>query len=1055
MIAFDQKVSVNAHNELLSNVLYRILKPLNISYSVVSNQIVLQKGSTKKNDEVSGAQQEQKTLTGVVLDAAGLSLPGASVVEKGTNNSVSTDMDGKFTIRVDNGAKILVVSYIGFDNMEILISNKTDFKITLKESSQNLEEVVVIGYGTQRKEAVTGSVASIGGEALNEVAAVNVTQALQGRLPGVELSQTSSKPGAAMQIRIRGTRSLTGSNDPLIVLDGIPFAGSIGDISPVDIKSVDILKDASATAIYGSRGANGVILITTNKGRKNQKAKFSYNGFGGAKDVFAKYDMMNGDQLAALRDYAGVYPADGVDEIRGTNTDWQDMLYGSGQMISHDVSVSGGTEFGSYNAGIGYYKEEAVLPGQRYERFNLRAGTDQQINNSIRVGFTTNSNYAITNGDNIGAYAALAGSPIANPYNEDGSLKRVVSSAADDQWVYTRQTINGLGESYVNLNRAFSSYNNIFGEVKIPGVDGLKYRINTGLNFRMSNNGYYEGAGVFDVNPITLSNASIRNEMSTQWVIENLLSYDKTFADKHTINFVGLYSNEQFTSNTSSISRNGITSDAFQFYNLGQSEEEAVINPANQDYTQWGLTSYMARLMYSYDNRYFVSATLRSDGSSRLAPGNKWVTYPAVSAGWTVSNESFMKNVSSINMLKLRAGYGQTSNQAVTPYQTLGSLSTRPYNFGSTNLTGVYVTQLPNPALGWEFSTTWNYGIDFGILNNRISGTIEYYKTNTKDLLQRVNLPVTSGVSNYVANVGTTENKGYELSLTGVILDNPKGLNWTVGLNLYTNRNKLVSLASGALRDTNNSWFVGYNINSIFDYEKVGLWQQGDPHMSILEGVTDISNVPGTIKVKYTGDFNSDGSPTRAINASDRQIIETDPDFQGGFNTNLSYKGFDFSAVGAFKSGGVLISTLYGSNSYLNLLNGRRGNVNVDYWTPDNTDADFPNPKGLRSGDNPKYMSTMGYFDASYMKIRAMTLGYTLEQEFIKDLGIDKLRVYFTAQNPFVFFSPYHRRSGMDPETNSLGNENQAVTSYNSRFLVIGTNTPSTRNYLFGLNLTF
>ena len=390
----------------------------------------------------------------------------------------------------------------------------------------------------------------------------------------------------------------------------------------------------------------------------------------------------------------------------------------------------------------------------------------------------------------------------------------------------------------------------------------------------------------------------------------------------------------------------------------------------------------------------------------------------------------------------------------------MGALSTRPYNFGTTNSTGVYVTTLPNPDLGWEYSTTWNYGLDFAFLNNRLSGTIEYYKTNTKDLLQRVNLPATNGVSGYVGNVGETENKGYEIALNGVILDNPKGLSWTVGVNLYANQNKLVKLASGAQRDEANSWFVGYNINSIYDYEKVGIWQEGDPYMSIYEpgptGINQQGTVVGSIKVKYAGDFNPDGSPTRAINGNDRQIIETDPDFQGGFNTNLTYKGFDFSAVGAFKSGGVLISTLYGGNSYLNLLNGRRSNVDVDYWTPDNRDAEYPNPRGIRSGDNPKYISTMGYFDASYVKIRALTLGYTLDQEFMRSLGIQKLRLYFTAQNPFVLFSPYNRKSGMDPETNSFGDENQAVTgTYQRRFTVIGTNTPSTRNFLFGLNFTF
>ncbi|WP_281310346.1 SusC/RagA family TonB-linked outer membrane protein [Flavobacterium flavigenum] len=1002
----------------------------------------------------AGAQTKVK---GTVSDANG-PIPGANVNLKGTKTGVSTGFDGTYSIDVPSNG-VLVFSFIGLKSKEVAVNGQNQINVKLEEESGVLKEVVVIGYGTQRKEAVTGSVASIGGKELNEVQSSNVTQALQGRLAGVELLQTSSKPGAAMQIRIRGTRSLTGSNDPLIVLDGVPFAGQIGDINPVDIKSIDILKDASATAIYGSRGANGVILITSNKGRKNQKATFNYNGFTGIKQVFSQYDMMDGAKFSALRTAAGLY-TNGLDESNNNNTNWQDSLYGAGEMISHDISVSGGSEGGAYNAGLGYYKEDAVLPGQSFERYTLRAGLDQQIGKVLRLGFNTNSNYSITNGDNIGTGTALGTSPLANPYNPDGSLKRTVRMAADENWVYTRESINNLGESYVNLTKAFSSYNNIFAELKIPGVEGLKYRMNTGLNFRVSNGGYYEGQGVFDVNPTTLSEAAIRNELSTQWLVENLLTYDKTFADKHTINFVALYSNEQYTGNTSRITRRGITSDAFQFYNMAQSEEPIIIKPEEQDYTQWGLSSYMARAMYSYDNKYFISGTVRSDGSSRLSEGNKWVTYPAVSVGWTVSNESFMKNFSWLNLLKLRAGYGETSNQAINPYSTLGSLSTRPYNFGNTNSTGVYVTELPNADLGWEYSTTWNYGLDFGFFNNRLSGTIEYYKTNTKDLLQRVNLPVTSGVASYVANVGESENKGYEISLNGVILDNPKGFSWSVGFNLYANENKLVKLASGATRDEGNSWFVGYNINSIYDYEKVGLWKEGDPYMSILEpnqkyGINDPGTVVGSIQVKYNGTYNPDGSPTRAINASDRQIIETDPDFQGGFNTNLSYKGFDFSAVGAFKSGGVLVSTLYGGASYLNLLNGRRSNVDVDYWTPDNRDAEYPNPKGLRSGDNPKYMSTMSYFDASYVKIRALTLGYTLDQQFMRDLGIERLRLYVTAQNPFVFFSPYHKMSGMDPETNSFGDENQAVASYQRRFLVIGTNTPTTRNYLFGLNLTF
>jgi len=456
--------------------------------------------------------------------------------------------------------------------------------------------------------------------------------------------------------------------------------------------------------------------------------------------------------------------------------------------------------------------------------------------------------------------------------------------------------------------------------------------------------------------------------------------------------------------------------------------------------------------MYDYDNRYMLSATLRSDASSRLAPEHRWHTYPAVSAGWNVANESFMKGIDWINMLKLRVGYGQTSNQAIAPYATLGRLSTRPYNFGEENYAvGYYVTQLPNSNLGWEFSETWNYGLDFSLLSNRLSGTIEYYTTHTKDLLLGVGLPPTSGVQSYTANIGQTQNKGIELTLNGTILAGGRdGLTWDLGVNLYANRNKLTALASGATQDVGNSWFVGYNINAIYDYEKIGLWQEGDPHLDILEPGGKV----GMIKVKYTGGYNDDGTPVRPINADDRQVMNVDPDFEGGFNTRLAYKGFDLSVVGFFKSGGLLVSTLYGSGGYLNTLTTRNNNVKVDYWTPENTDAKYPNPAGPLSGDNPKYGSTLGYFDASFLKLRTISLGYDFNRSLIKSPNM-RLRGYFTVQNPFVMFSPYHRESGMDPETNSFGDENSAVSSYPNRILTIGTNAPATRNYVVGLNLVF
>jgi TonB-linked outer membrane protein, SusC/RagA family/TonB-dependent outer membrane receptor, SusC/RagA subfamily, signature region len=1000
---------------------------------------------------------QQRSITGRVVDANNNPLAGVNVVEKGTTNGVMTGVDGRFSITVASGTSVLSFSFIGYEAQDITIGNQSSVNVTLIETVTGLNEVVVVGYGTQRKEAVTGSVASISGNDLRSVPSSNITQALQGRVSGVDMEQTSTKPGATMQIRIRGTRSLNASNDPLVVLDGIPFAGSIADISPSDIKSIDILKDAAATAIYGSRGANGVILITSNKGMKGQKSMVTYNGYYGMQSIFAQYPMMNGSEFRALRTAANMYPIDGADESDSYSTNWQDLFYRTGMVTSHDLGVSGGTEKGNYNFGVGYYKNESVIPGQDYSRFTFRGTLDQEIGKYFRFGFTSNNNYSITMGSNLGLYGVLSLSPLANPYNADGTWKRTIKMPLDEQWTYSKDIINNLGDGWIDQTKAYSSYNTIYGEVKIPGIEGLKYRANVGANFRMSNGGQYTGQGIFALNATTVSTATISNSLATNWAIENLLTYDRTFAEKHQVNLVALYSAEQSLANNSQISAKDIPADALQFYNLGRAAGEFTIDPNYQGYQMSGLMSWMGRVMYSYDNRYMLSVTYRSDASSRLAEGHKWHSYPAISVGWNIANESFMKNITQINSLKLRVGYGETSNQSINPYATLGLLSTRPYNFGTLNSTGFYVSQLPNPNLGWEFSKTWNFGLDFSILKNRLYGTVEYYITNTSDILLNLNLPPTSGVGGYTGNIGATQNKGWEVSLSGVILNNLNGFTWDASINLYGNHNKLVALASGQPDDKTNWWFVGHPIDVIYDYENIGIWQAGDPYLNILEGA---AGKPGMIKVKYTGDYLADGvTPTRMINSSDQQIISLEPKFQGGFSTNLAYKGFDLGINSIFKSGGKLISTIYSSSGYLNLLTGRRGNVKVDYWTPTNTGAKYPgagSANDVYSGDNPKYGSTMGYFDGSYLKIRTISLGYDMDRlTWIKNAGLNKLRLYVTVQNPFVLFSPYNKETGMDPETNSYGNENQASPAYQRRLLTIGTNTPSTRNYLIGLNLTF
>ena len=1003
------------------------------------------------------AVQQTKKVTGRVSDSMG-TLIGATIMEKGTTNGVVTDYDGNFSINVQPGAT-LVVSYVGYVSQEIKVGNQSNLNIMLEDEGRNLNEVVVIGYGTQRREAVTGSVANVNGEKLNQIAATNAAQALQGRVAGVLMTQTGSKPGDEMQIRIRGQRSLSASNDPLIVLDGIPFMGQLSDINPTDIKSMDILKDASATAIYGSRGANGVIIITTAKGNQGVPAKVSYNGYVSFKTVFHKYPMMDGPTFSKFREYAGLYK-NSLDESDNTNTDWQDLYYQTGVSHNHDVSVAGGTNGGSYSFGAGYYHDESVVPTEGYDRISVRGNFDQTVGKWFRFGLSTNNSYRKTQGVND-MYGVLSKSPLTSPYDENGELRRYVSLPADDQSVVTKETVERDKDVWLNENKGIGSYNTLFGEVKCPWIEGLSYRINIGLNYRSSKGGGFTGTGVNNKDPKAVNSGWISENQTYNWAVENLITYDHTFAEKHNLNVVGMYSAEQTTYESTGANAQDIPADYFQYFALDKATGQA--NLTGYNYWQSGLISWMGRVMYSYDNKYMLSVALRSDASSRLAKGHQWHTYPAVSAGWNIAREDFMRDLTWIDNLKLRVGYGETSNQSINPYSTLGGLAVRNYNFGDTYKAGYYVNALPNPELGWEYSKTWNFGLDFSLFNGRLSGSLEYYSQKTNDILLDVSLPSTSGVSSYTGNIGNTENKGFELTLNGVIIDNKNGWNWEAGINLYQNRNKLTKLTGAVdengkpVPDEANRWFPGHPIDVIYDYKYIGLWQAGEEDlMNVLEPGGNI----GMIKVAHDKALDENGKPTRQIGAEDREIMSMEPDLIGGFNTTVAYKNLDLTVIGAFQIGGKLISAIHSANGYLNMLTGRRGQLDVDYWTENNTGAKYPKPGGIQSGDNPKYGSTLGYFDAGYLKVRAITLGYNFtDLKAIKDLGISRLRLYATVQNPFVLFSPFNNESGLDPETNSFANQNTAVgiDGYTGKHKmpIVGYNTPATRNFLFGINVTF
>jgi len=1004
------------------------------------------------------AQAQNITVSGTVRDASGETVIGAAVMVVNSSNGAVTGVDGTYSLQVSANAT-LEVSCIGYKTQQIPVQGRTRIDVVLADDAEQLEATVVIGYGTARRQDVTGSIVSVGGENLRAVPAGDVTRALEGRVAGVEMTQTSSKPGSSMQIRIRGQRSLSASNDPLIVLDGMPFMGSLTDISPNDIKSMDILKDAASTAIYGSRGANGVILITTYKGVEGQAPKVSFNTYATFKKP-VKYPMMSREKYIQMRQMAGQY-TNTLDESDSQYTDWQDLFLRNGYTQNYDLNIAGGTQKGSYRFGVTYYNDEAVVPTQGYDRIALNGSVDQQIGKWFRVGFTTNTSYTANTGNQVDMYTALSKSPLVVPYDADGNLKWRINMPSDnDQYIMTRERIEDLTAQgiYVNESKSIATYNTGYVQFNFPWIQGLSFKASAGLNYRNTKSGSFTGVGV-NASATNPNGASWSFNDTFNWTIENLLTFDRTFG-KHRVNAVALYSAEQTTSTGQSLSGKNIPNELFQYYNIGSAvASDITVNGGS--YTQTGLLSYMGRVMYSYDDRYMISAAVRSDASSRLATGHKWHTYPAVSAGWNIHNEAFMQSARGwLDELKLRVGYGETSNQAISAYATLGRLSTSVYNFADELYgTGYYVSTLPNEDLGWEYSQTWNFGLDFGFFQGRLRGTLEYYMVDTKDILLSLGLPSTSGVSSYTANIGATQNRGIELTLNGTILD--KGdWNWTAGLNIYANRNKLVSLADGTTRDEGNAWFVGYPLNCLYDYEYDGLWQPGDPYMDILEPSPEVNGMKqaiGSIKVKYHGDYNADGSPVRAIDSNDRVPINAEAIFQGGFNTTVSWKNLDLSIIGSFQAGGILLSSLHSGNSYLNMLTGRRGQLDVDYWTPTNTTAHYPRPGSLVSSDNPKYASTLAYFDGSYLKIRTITLGYRFHKlPALRRAGIDNLRVYATLQNPgLVLFSDFTRQTGLDPEANANGGSTASGRPGPGRLSYVGYNTPNTRNFLIGVNLTF
>ncbi len=849
------------------------------------------------------------------------------------------------------------------------------------------------------------------------------------------------------------------------MVDGIPFVGgSINDINPDDIANLEILKDGSATAIYGSRGASGVILITTKRG-KSGKAQMSYNAYYGIGNRIASYNLFNGTEYAAFKQAAqlgnsvnpgttvyGLTTAEQAGLANGTNTDWQKLIFRQGSTTDHELSLSGGSDATQFSLSGGYHKDMGIVYGQSFERFTIRSTIDHQINKRLKVGLNSLQSLGYTNGANrfpVGGAVRL--SPLVSAYNADGSVNLLPLVGSLDAATVNPLTIR---DPLTNLDRSrrLSTFNSLYGEVNI--IDGLKYRANIGLIYNQIMGGAYTGPNTFYNNATSYaqSSESVNNSENWSYTIENLLIYDKTIAQKHHITFTGLYSVEKDHSQSSSMSGVGIPADYLQNYNLAQAATATV---GNGGFGERGLQSYMGRINYVFSGKYSLTGTVRTDGTS-VFPSKKYFTYPALAAAWNIDREGFMRGLPVISTLKLRGGWSKTSNQSVGNYSSLGLLSSNFYNYGTTTANGYYVSTLANQNLTWEFTNSIDIGLDFGILNNRITGTIDVYDQRTSDILQQVNLPPSNGASSVFENLGKTKGQGLEISLSSINIQSKSGFNWSTDYNMSFNRNAIVELHEGLQSDIGNNWFVGQPFNVIYDLKKIGIWQTSEASQAAVYG-----QLPGQIKIQ---DVNNDGK----INSSDLQILGSfQPKFTAGLTNRFSYKGIDLSIVSFARIGQMVVAPYLSADGtaqgYPFFGNGRVNQWKVNYWTPTNPTNDFPRPDA--SADKQIYASTLSYQDGSFIKVRSINLGYNLPATFLKRTGINGLRVYVTCTNPFIIYSPLVRSGlGIDPEGNGYGGivastANSTVPTAGgnagSRVITTNINNPSTRNFQVGVNVKF
>ncbi len=1061
-IAKAKRVSIKLNNASVEAALNEAFKDQPFQYVIIDKTIVISAKPQTAPAPIPSETPEQvvplSELKGVITDEAGLPLVDASVKLKGTSIGTKTNAGGSFTLNLTESKGTLEISFIGYMDREIKFSNNSFLNIVLKAKSSELDEIVVIGYGSQKKSDVISSVSSIKPEKATRNSTFDVGEMLRGKAAGVMVTTSDAGPGGSSNILIRGRSSISASNSPIVIADGVRI-GAINDLNPNDIESIEILKDAAAQAIYGARASNGVILINTKRGKAG-KVTINYSGYYGTQTVKRNFDVYNGAEFAQLKREADravnknimradalIFSADELAAIAENRTiDWTKEVLQPANIQNHDLSFSAGNDKTKLYVGGNFQNMNGIVPTTNIKKGTLRINLDQVLTSWLKAGLNTSFQSSVSSDPNVTGNSGIerqviTASPLGNIYNADGSFNFRPGG--------NQESFNPLLNLKETQNRITNRNDilNIF--LDISPIKGFNNRINAsrrswnykGLNYNTKNSesGVASGYG----------SGNINYQENVEWQVENIITY-KTNIKEHNLNFtvVGSVSEQDYYNFNNSSSR--IPNDILGIYGL----ESALINIPTIDGNKRRLLSGVGRIQYDYMSKYFATLSARADGSSVFGAQNKWGYFPAIAVGWNIYKEKFLTSFKELTSLKLRASYGSVGNEAIGPYGSLSLANQVDYLFGVDRVSGFSPgSTLSNPKLKWETSTTLNLAVDFGFFNNRLSGTIEYYNKSTTNLLVNRQLNASIGYSSQPDNIGEVQNKGLEVQLDGIPIKT-KDLTVSMGIMFSKNKNSIVKLY-GDLNgdgieddDVANNWFIGQPIEVFKQPRYIGVWQGTEVFpgsafnkatgrweingaqapvgidkvtgLPLRDPFTSAAPVPGTPKIE---DLNGDGK----INALDNVLTSRYADWMGSFNLSASYKGFDFSmdiytVQGIIRDNGFLYDYTLGGD-----LRGNRNGIKVDYWTPENPASRYPQPN---AGTSPPGMTNLGLQDASFWRLQNVTLGYTFSPKVVSKLKLSSLKLYATGQNLYTK-TDYQSYS---PEQN--------LTSY-----------PTTRNFIFGIKV--